>query len=292
MGETGRNRCRSVVVTGCSTGIGEACAIRLAAAGWNVFAGVRREESHQDLLARGIDRLAPLRLDVTDPESVDRAAAIVAGRVGSDGIDGLVANAGIGAASPVEFHSIEEFRSVVEVNLVGAMASVRAFLPLLRRAGGRIVLVGSIMGRQGIPFASAYAATKWALVGLAQSLRLEIGPWGMTATVIEPGAIRTPIWDKARGALAATLERLGPDARELYGAMAESMDGSLAHLARSSPGPEVVARDVERVLTERRPPLRRTSGRRARALAAFYRLAPPRVRESFLARALRLPRYR
>lgn len=292
MGRTATGRLRSVVITGCSTGIGEASALRLAGSGWRVFAGVRRKESHADLAGRGVDRLTPLLLDVTDEGSLARAAATVGAEVGASGLDGLVANAGIGAASPVEFHSIEEFRAVVEVNLVGAMASIRAFLPLLRPARGRVVLVGSIMGRQGIPFASAYAATKWGLVGLAQSLRLEIAPWGMTATVLEPGAIRTPIWEKARRALSAALDRLDPRARELYGEMAASMDGSLGHLARRSPGPETVARDVERALTVAGPPLRRVSGSRARSVAAFYRVAPARWRESAIARALRLPRYR
>jgi NAD(P)-dependent dehydrogenase (short-subunit alcohol dehydrogenase family) len=152
---------RTAVVTGASSGIGQACAVRLARAGWRVLAGVRREGDAPD----GTEELL---LDVTDPEQIRGAAERV------DELHGLVNNAGIALGSPLELVPVDQLRHQLEVNLVGQVAVTQALLPALRRAKGRIVFMGSIAGRSALPFLAPYAASKHALEAVADSLRLEL----------------------------------------------------------------------------------------------------------------------
>jgi NAD(P)-dependent dehydrogenase (short-subunit alcohol dehydrogenase family) len=175
---------RTAVVTGASSGIGQACAVRLARAGWRVLAGVRREGDAPD----GTEELL---LDVTDPEQIRGAAERV------DELHGLVNNAGIALGSPLELVPVDQLRHQLEVNLVGQVAVTQALLPALRRAKGRIVFMGSIAGRSALPFLAPYAASKHALEAVADSLRLELKPFGIPVSIVEPGSIRTAIWSRS-----------------------------------------------------------------------------------------------
>ena len=172
---------RTAIVTGASSGIGEACAVRLARAGWRVLAGVRREGDAPE----GTEEVL---LDVTDAEQIRGAAERV------DELDGLVNNAGIALGSPLELVPVDQLRYQLEVNLVGQVAVTQALLPALRRAKGRIVFMGSIAGRSALPFLAPYAASKHALEAVADSLRLELKPFGISVSIVEPGSIRTAIW--------------------------------------------------------------------------------------------------
>ena len=178
----------TVVVTGASTGIGEAAALHLKELGFEVRAGVRKDEDAERLRAQGV---SPLKLDVTDTSSVAAAAA----EVGEE-VFGLVNNAGVAVSAPVEFVPIDQLRRQLEVNLIGQVAVIQAFLPALRQSHGRIVNISSIGGRIALPLASPYAASKFALEAVSDSLRREVAQFGIEVSLVEPGGVKTPIWKK------------------------------------------------------------------------------------------------
>src|SRR4051812_39464080 len=180
---------RAVVVTGASTGIGEAIARRMDA-GFRVFAGVRKEEDAERLRAAGAN-IEPVLLDVTDQASIDAAAATVKAAVRDQGLAGLVNNAGIAVSAPLEFLPVDELRNQLEVNVVGQVAVTQAFLSDIRTAKGRIINIGSIGGKVAFPLAGAYAASKFAMEAITDSLRRELRPWGIEVSIVEPGGVKT-----------------------------------------------------------------------------------------------------
>jgi NAD(P)-dependent dehydrogenase (short-subunit alcohol dehydrogenase family) len=263
---------KTALVTGASSGIGQACAVHLVRSGWRVFAGVRRAGDAPE----GTEEVL---LDVTNREQIRAAAGLV------DQLDGLVNNAGIAIAAPVEFVPPEELRHQLEVNLVGQVAVTQAFLPALRRARGRIVFMGSIAGRSALPFLSPYAASKHALEALADSLRLELRPFGVHVSIVEPGTIKTAIWarsaQRADELIAAADGQLG----ELYGEqIAAFRQIALKRGAAGAPA-EKVAKVVVDALTAERPHTRYLIGRDARLRAGFERL-PDRLRDRIYERVL------
>lgn len=237
-----------VVVTGASTGIGRETARRLVAAGFRVFGTVRREEDAAVLRAEGVD---PVRMDVTDGSGVASGRDAVLAALGADQLVGLVNNAGVPAAGPMEFLPLSELRHVLEVNVIGVVAVTQAFLPALRRSGGRIVNMSSISGRIAMPFAGPYAASKFALEALSDSQRRELLGSGVRVIVIEPGSIRTPIWDKV--VAPGKLERYAatPYAQALPLVRQQALAGVEKGLPASA-----VAEAVLYALTARRPPAR------------------------------------
>ncbi len=188
----------AVLITGASTGIGRATALRLDAAGWRVLAGVRREEDAAALRAAGSERLSPLLLDVCEPEQI--AAAAVVAAADPDGLAGLVNNAGVAIPGPLETLPIEELRRQVEVNLIAQVAVTQAMAPAIRRAGGRIVFLSSIGGRVAFPFTGAYHAAKFGIEAVGDVFRQELRPWGIRVAIVEPGSIDTPIWERGQRA--------------------------------------------------------------------------------------------
>jgi NAD(P)-dependent dehydrogenase (short-subunit alcohol dehydrogenase family) len=263
---------RTALVTGASSGIGEACARTLADAGWRVLAGVRNEgDAPKDT--------EEVLLDVTDAEQIGAAANAV------EELDGLVNNAGIALAAPLEFVPLEELRHQLEVNLVGQVAVTQAFLPALRRARGRIVFIGSIAGRSALPFLAPYAASKHALEAVADSLRLELRPFGVDVSIVEPGTIRTPIWTRSAARadelMAASDGRLG----ELYGERIAAFRRIAVKRGSAGAPPEAVSEVVLDALTAERPHTRYLVGRDARLRAGFERL-PDRLRDRIYERVL------
>jgi NAD(P)-dependent dehydrogenase (short-subunit alcohol dehydrogenase family) len=276
-----------VVITGASTGIGEACAHHLAGLGMRVFAGVRKEQDGERLRSAGGERVIPVRIDVTDHASIHASVEEVESALGGQGLGGLVNNAGVAVSSPQEFLPAEELRRQLEVNVVGAVETTRAFMPLLRAGQGRIVNMGSVGGRVALPFVGPYAASKAALASLTEALRQELRPWRMWAAVVEPGAIATPIWEKGDREAQAFLDGLPPEGHRLYG---EAMDaGRRAAQAIAAKGlpPEDVARVVEHALTSPRPRARYLVGREAKTRAAARRWLPARAFEALVERELR-----
>jgi NAD(P)-dependent dehydrogenase (short-subunit alcohol dehydrogenase family) len=263
---------RTALVTGASSGIGRACAAALVRSGWRVFAGVRREGDAPE----GTEEVL---LDVTEAEQIADAAARV------ERLDGLVNNAGIALAAPLEFVPPEELRYQLEVNLVGQVAVTQALLPALRSAKGRIVFVGSIAGRSALPFLGPYAASKHALEAVADSLRLEVKPFGIHVSIVEPGSIKTRIWStsaaRADELIATADGRLG----ELYGERIAAFRKLALKRGASGAPAEAVAKVVLAALTTERPQTRYLVGRDARLRAGFERL-PDRLRDRIYERVL------
>jgi NAD(P)-dependent dehydrogenase (short-subunit alcohol dehydrogenase family) len=267
---------RSVLVTGASSGIGLASARRLAQAGWRVFGGVRTETDAASLREHAIE---PLLLDVTDAAQIAAAAT----EVGPE-LHGLVDNAGVAVAAPLELVPLDELRRQLEVNVVGQVAVLQATLPALRRAHGRVVLMGSVGGRSALPFLGPYAASKHALEAFADVLRVELAPWEIAVSIVEPASVRTAIWTKGAEHADALRDGLDPDAAALY---AERIARFREVALKRGPGvdPDVVARAVEHALTASRPKARYLVGRDAHLRTWIERL-PTRLRDRILAKAL------
>lgn len=277
----------AVVVTGASSGIGWATTIVLARRGWPVFAGVRREEDGATLVAAagavGVGGLVrPVILDVTDPASVAAAAAAIGEALPGHGgrLTGLVNNAGIAVAGPVEELPIARLREVLEINVIGAVAVAQALLPPLRRGRGRIVNVGSISGRIAPPFLGAYAASKFALAALSDALRVELSPWGLRVILIEPGPVATPIWGK--GAAMAEIDRAAIGNYSQYMRYVARARARFGDGQRRGVAPGVVARVIADALATPRPRARYLVARNGMAIAGIARLAPDWLRDWLL----------
>jgi NAD(P)-dependent dehydrogenase (short-subunit alcohol dehydrogenase family) len=242
---TGRSN--AVLVTGTSSGIGAAVARELAVRGFRVFGTVRRAEDEASLDIAGV---TPVRMDVTDQASIARAQVDVLRLLDGGPLVGLVNNAGIAAAGPLELLPLDEIRAVLDVNVVGAVAVTQAFLPLLKAARGRIVNVSSIAARLALPFMGAYAASKFALEAISDSLRRELLPCGVTVIVVQPGSIQSNIWKKVE---AMDLSRYRGSSYE--GALRRFRELALRS-GEDAPPAARVALAVARALTARRPPIR------------------------------------
>lgn len=287
MSANGHGSGQIVVITGASTGIGRACAMRLEKMGMYVFAGVRKTADGQ-ALAEGRPRITPVIIDVTDHATIDAAKATVAAAAGGRGIAGLVNNAGIGVGGPLEFIEIDEMRRQFEVNVFGQLAVTQAFLPMLRTAQGRIVNIGSIGGRLASPFIAPYSASKFAMEALTDALRIELRPWKVDVMIVEPGSIATSIWDKAK-ATTADLERdMSDEARALYGNVIDAVKTFVENAEKRAIPADTVAKAVAHALTSKRPKTRYLVGRDARIQAAAAVVAPDRVMDSLIVRQLKI----
>jgi NAD(P)-dependent dehydrogenase (short-subunit alcohol dehydrogenase family) len=268
----------SILVTGTSTGIGRATALELAHRGYRVYAGVRRPEDAESLLAAD-GRLKPVMLDVTRPDQIAEVARMIAAESGEAGLHGLVNNAGINVSGPLEFLPLEDLRRQFEVNLFGQLAVTQALLPLLRKARGRVVNIGSVSGWSAMPLVGPYCASKFALRALNDSLRLELRPWGIRVILVDPGPIATPIWDKARrGDIGAETEIF-----PLYGPMIERALAFTAQTVARAIQPERVAGTVIRALESRRPRPRYLVGSTLRS-GPFVEKLPVRLRDWLIAK--------
>jgi NAD(P)-dependent dehydrogenase (short-subunit alcohol dehydrogenase family) len=273
-----------VVITGSSSGIGRATALLLDREGFRVFAGVRRAADAEELRRQASRRLIPLRLDVADPDSVASAAGELEGALGGGGLAGLVNNAGIGVAGPLEYADVGEMRRCFEVNVFGVAALTQALLPLLRRGRGRIVNVSSGAGRAATPLYGAYSASKFALEALSDALRVELRGTGVAVSVVEPGVIDTPMQQKGRDDAERLLASLSDEARARYAGAVARLRQNIERLARNATPPERVARAILDALTAPRPRTRYAVGADARTLALLARWLPDRARDAIFAR--------
>ncbi len=218
-------------------------------------------------------------LDVTDEEQVRSAAESV------DELHGLVNNAGIAIASPLEAIPLDELRRQLEVNVVGQVAVTQALLPQLRRTRGRVVFVGSIAGRSALPFLASYAASKHALEAVADALRIELAPWGIRVSIVEPGTIATPIWTKGAAIADEIRSRVADGTLELYADRMAAFRRAAAAAGRRGQSTGRVAEVVEHALTAERPRTRYLVGRDAR-IRAGIELLPDRWRDGAYERLL------
>jgi NAD(P)-dependent dehydrogenase (short-subunit alcohol dehydrogenase family) len=238
-------RVKSVLITGASTGIGRAGALRMDADGWRVFASVRREEDAEDLRQAASGRLVPLILDVTDAGQLAAAAERIGAEVGAAGLDGLVNNAGIAVMAPLETIELDDLRHQLEVNLISQVAVTQALLPQIRTARGRIVFISSIGGRMAMPFGAPYHASKYGIEAVADCLRQELRPWRIDVVGGGPRARGPP--RRGRGGADPSAPPPPPPPRR---------SGSAA---RNAPTPRPSAP---------RPPRRSSTASRSRAFAA------------------------
>jgi len=193
----------AAVVTGASTGIGHATTQVLIENGFHVFAGVRKDEDGARLSQEFGDSVSPLKMEVTDSASMQAAGENVRAALGGKTLQGLVCNAGVAVTGPILHLDVEDFQRQMDINVTGVVRTVQAFGPLLgvdktlSGTPGRVVMMSSVAGKMGMPFVGPYAASKHALEGLSKSLRKELALYGIGVHIIGPGAVATPIWDKA-----------------------------------------------------------------------------------------------
>jgi NAD(P)-dependent dehydrogenase (short-subunit alcohol dehydrogenase family) len=277
----------SVLVTGASTGIGRATALRLDAAGWRVFAGVRREEDAAGLEAAGSGRITPLFLDIVESEQIAAAAQRIETEV-DGGLDGLVNNAGIAVPGPLETLPIEDFRRQLEVNLTGHVAMTQAMLPAIRRAGGRIVFVSSVGGRIAFPLTGAYHAAKFGIEAVGDVFRQELRPWGISVSIVEPGSIDTPIWQRIDDEGDGVDARAHSQQEALYGGAIASYRKVVKKLAERGIPPDKVAVAIERALSSSRPHSRYLVGLDVKLQTRAKLLLPTSIFDRIVARQMNL----
>jgi NAD(P)-dependent dehydrogenase (short-subunit alcohol dehydrogenase family) len=286
---TGAAAAKSILITGASSGIGRATALRLARAGWHVFASVRNEADATALKTAAGDGLQTVRLDLGDERSIALAAEDVALRLGGRGLDGLVNNAGIGKVSPTEHISLDALREIYQVNLFGQIAVLQAFLPLVRMAKGRIINMGSVGDHVAPPFAGALSSSKAAFASMSAALRMEVRPQGVHVCIIEPGAINTPAAGKTLGGIEQAIAGMPPAGIGLYGQAMRRMVRTFAQTEQHGSPPEVVARVIERALTDRNPRPRYRAGKDAAKLTLLARLLPEKLLDRAILRTFGLP---
>jgi NAD(P)-dependent dehydrogenase (short-subunit alcohol dehydrogenase family) len=270
----------TVLVTGASTGIGEATVLHLATLGFDAVGAVRKDEDAERLEARGV---RTVRIDVTDAEQI----AAARDSLGDTPLASLVNNAGIAVAAPLEFLPMDSLRRQLEINLIGQAAVTQAFLPALRAARGRIVNVSSIGGRVALPLVGAYNASKFGLEGMSDALRRELRQHGVDVILIEPGGVKTPIWNKAEKLADEMLEDVPPEAERLYGKMIAAVRAGTKKIATDT-GSEAseVAEVIGKALTASRPRTRYLVGSDAKMRARMSKVLPDRVMDRLISRAL------
>lgn len=275
----------SIVVTGASTGIGYATALRLAESGALVFAGVRKE-SDRERMSTVHPNIRPIILDVTVPADATRAIDTV--RASGTALRAVVNNAGIAVPGPLEFLPVEALRHQLEVNVIGPMALTQAALPLLRETSGRVVFIGSIAGRLSAPFVGPYSASKSALASLADALRQELASFGISVSLLEFASVKTPIWQKGRAEKDRLIESMPPEAMNYYGTMVDAIVKQTQREEHEGMDPVVIANVVLKAIQSPRPRERYVIGRKAH-IQSIAAILPARTRDALVKRVMRLP---
>jgi NAD(P)-dependent dehydrogenase (short-subunit alcohol dehydrogenase family) len=275
---------KSIVITGASSGIGKASAHYLAGKGFRVFAGVRKTADAESLLREYSGVVEPIILDVTDENSRCLALEKVGAEVGDAGLYGLVNNAGVSFSCPLEFVDQAHLEHQINTNFIGPVLTTRAFLPLIRKARGRVINVSSGAGQLAIPLMGTYSASKFALEGMSDALRVELRQWGIHVSVIVPGATATPILEKNTSDFRGLKETLPSEAWELYGEAIETYSQNFANMNKRAEPADVVARTIEKALNDRKPKSRYPAGRDSKTYAAIKRFLTDRMKDSIVGR--------
>lgn len=286
----GKETFQAVVITGASSGIGEASAIYLDNLGYQVFAGVRREVDGEKLKSKTSARLTPFLLDVTDEASIKAAANTISATLNDVGLAGLVNNAGIAVAGPLEFLPIDELRKQLEVNVIGQIAVTQAFLPLLRKAQGRVINISSDNGKVVVPFLGPYCASKFALEALTDALRIELQPWGIEVVIIEPGTVTTPIWNKSITLADDILKKMPPQAQELYSLAVDATRNTAKKLSQNGFPASEVGKTVAKALSAKKPKTRYVVGWDAKMSIWLSKILSDRLLDKLIIQYLGLPK--
>ena len=253
---------KSILITGASTGIGRECALYLVEQGFIVFAGVRKKTDVDSLLQEGSDCLIPLILDVLKPETIKKALTVIEKK--SSNFYGIINNAGISYAGPLEILPMEDFQETIEVNLLGMIHVIKTFLPLIRKNQGRIVNIGSVSGYLSSPSASAYCASKFAVEAVSEALQLELIPFNVQVSIVAPGAIYTPIWEKGKKIWDEKFKKANPELQDSYKTL---INFSLRYMKSRQWTPvSKVAIAVGKALMDRKPKMRYIVGTDAKLM--------------------------
>ena len=276
---------KTVLITGASGGVGEAAVRSFDDLGWQVFAGVRSLERGEKIAKAG-STVTPVELDLCDEASIARAARELALQLGPQGLDGLVNNAGLSIDGPLELLAVDDLRHQFEVNVIGQVAVIQAFLPMLRLARGRVVNIGGAAGRLTLPMYGGLSASKAALDSLTTALRMELKYQGVSVSYIEPGALQTKFFEKA--ASRRSRDEGNADAQRIY---SKAIEVSSNALAKSSTSPVEAAVDaIVKAFTARRPAARYVVGRQAKLGLLFLPHLPATLRERLMMSSLGLRR--
>ena len=246
----------AIVITGASTGVGRAAALMLDKKGYRVFASVRKEKEAESLKRDASENLTPIFMDITKAEEIKSAADIVSKAIQNEGLVGLVNNAGLLVDGPVELISLDDLRWQFEVNVFGQIAVTQEFLPLIRKAKGRIVNIGSIGGKIAGPFISALCASKFALEAFTDALRMELEPWGIEVILVEPGSIASAAPDKVEESFQKNFANMSPEAKAMYGDAYKFFVEGLISSNRTGMPPEQVADAILEALEASKPKTR------------------------------------
>jgi NAD(P)-dependent dehydrogenase (short-subunit alcohol dehydrogenase family) len=280
---------KHVLVTGTSTGIGEATALHLAEQGFHVFAGVRRAKDGEALQARASGPLTPLIIDVTKEQTISAARATVEKAVGKRGLAGVVNNAGIAVPGPLELQPMSDFRLQLETNLFGPLAVIQAFMPLIRRGNGRIVNVGSVGGMVVLPITGAYSVSKFGLHAMSDALRLELRQWGIHVSLVQVAPVESAIYAKTYAALDGLESKLGVEGYRRYKPQITAVRKATEEAESDAESAVVIAKAIHHALTSDKPKTRYLAGHGGRQVQAAAAL-PDRARDKALARELGLPK--
>lgn len=283
-------RSKAVLVTGASSGLGRAAATHLSDLGYRVFAGVRSSTSATELanVAATAGELIPVMIDVTDADSIAEAGAVVERQCADIGLWAVVNNAGTALSAPLECVPIDVLRSHLETNLVGTLAITQQFLPFLRGSKGRIVNISSGIGSVAPPYMGAYAASQFAKEGMSDALRRELRPLGVSVSVIQPGAINTPIWAKMRESADKVLANAPGDVADAYrDQFTAFLEFNEARAGEAKTTPADFAATVAAALAARRPRVRYRVGADSRSTALARRLVPDSMMDRVFAAVLK-----
>lgn len=279
---------KSVLITGASTGLGRAAAIRLNELGFRVFAGVRTESSAAELSGlpptdRALGELVPVLLDVTDAGSIARAGAVMEQACKDTGLWAVVNNAGIAICAPLECLPTDVMRLQLETNLVGTLAVSQRFLPQLRASGGRIINVSSGLGNVAPPYLGAYTAAQFGKEGMSDTLRRELRPLGVSVSVIQPVTVATPIWGKMRESANAILAATPAEVADVYRGQFSPFLAANEIRARASTATVADYADaVAHAVTARRPKIRYRVGAESWSSSLARRFLPDRLLDSVI----------
>ena len=275
----------AVLLTGASRGIGRATALRLARAGWTVYATVRSAADGEELAAEAAGgAVHPLQLEVTSDEQIAALDEALPER-----LDAIVNNAGIVVSGPLETLSAADLREQFDVNVVGAVALTNLVLPRLRASHGRIIFVSSLSGVISTPMTGAYNASKFALEAIADAWRLELRRWGIEVILVEPAMTDTDLWRKAPETLEAEAAEMSAEHRELYAEHLDGMRKTVPRMQKMAKPVDTVAAAIEKALTAARPRARYPVGADVRVQAALSGVTPDRVKDAAFARLTGTP---
>jgi len=277
---------KSIIITGASTGIGEAIAVHLAKQGYKVYAGYRKEADAEKLkLACG--NIVPVKLDVCSAEEIENVRLLV--EKNEKECIALINNAGIAVAAPLEGVPMEDFRKQLDINVHGLLMTTQAFIPILRKTKGTIIHIGSIAGKVSAPFLGPYSASKFAVEAISDALRMELRPWGIKVICVEPGSIQTPIWDKSLEASTDMENRISEDIKSLYQQQILTIRKMSKKIeARGIPA-QKVAEVVEKIIKSSNPKARYVIGLDAKIQKILKWLLPDKWLDKILCKNLRLP---